>query len=138
MTTDWLIFRRAAAELDRVLRGGRVTDCGLLEDGRFAIRFGGLRAGPGGDRSATLAVDVFGSPPLLALESAEPALAGDPGWTRAVSSALRGMRVLGVRARRGDRSRTGGRWRPCRRVGTGALSAGKHVPAGRFPTPGGV
>jgi predicted ribosome quality control (RQC) complex YloA/Tae2 family protein len=108
VTTDWLIFRRAAAELDRALRGGRVTDCGLLEDGRFAVRFGGLRglgrtAPPPGARTATLAVDVFGSPPLLALETEEPALAGDPGWTRAVSGALRGMRVLGVRARRGDR-----------------------------------
>ncbi len=100
MTTDWLIFRRTAAELDRILRGGRVTDCGLLEDGRFAVRFGGLR---GPVRSVTLAVDVFGSPPLLALEPEEPALAGDPGWTRAISAALRGMRVLGVRARRGDR-----------------------------------
>jgi len=102
VTTDWLIFRRAAAELDRLLRGGRVTDCGLLEDGRFAVRFGGLRA-PAGMRAATLAVDVFGSPPLVALESEEPALAGDPGWTRTVSAALRGMRVLGVRSRRGDR-----------------------------------
>ena len=37
VTTDWLIFRRAAAELDRALRGARVTDCGLLEDGRFAV-----------------------------------------------------------------------------------------------------
>jgi predicted ribosome quality control (RQC) complex YloA/Tae2 family protein len=102
VTTDWLIFRRAAAELERILRGGRVTDCGLLEDGRFAVRFGGLRA-PAGMRTATLAVDVFGSPPLVALEAAEPALAGDPGWTRAISTALRGMRVIGVRARRGDR-----------------------------------
>jgi len=102
VTTDWLIFRRAAAELDRILRGARVTDCGLLEDGRFAVRFGGLR-GAASARSATLAVDVFGSPPLLGLAAEEPALAGDPGWTRAVSAALRGMRVLGVRARRGDR-----------------------------------
>jgi len=108
VTTDWLIFRRAAAELDRALRGARVTDSGLLEDGRFAVRFGGLRgsgraAPQPGVRTATLAVDVFGSPPLLALSQDEPALAGDPGWTRAVSAALRGMRVLAVRSRRGDR-----------------------------------
>jgi len=97
--TDWLLFRRAAAELDRALRGGRVTDCGLLEDGRFAVRIGGLKGRP----ATTLAVDVFGSPPMLALDEGEPALAGDPGWTRAISAALRGMRVLAVRSRRGDR-----------------------------------
>ncbi len=105
MTTDWLLFRRAAAELDRLLRGGRVSDCGLLEDGRFAIRVGALRRGSAASRAsaATLAVDVFGSPPLVALATGECVLAGDPGWTRAISSALRGMRVLGVLARRGDR-----------------------------------
>ncbi|MGB8265552.1 MAG: hypothetical protein WCE44_04460, partial [Candidatus Velthaea sp.] len=60
MTTDWLLFRRAAAELDRLLRGGRVSDCGLLEDGRFAIRVGALRRGSAASRAsaATLAVDV--------------------------------------------------------------------------------
>ncbi|HEY4442080.1 MAG TPA: NFACT RNA binding domain-containing protein [Candidatus Elarobacter sp.] len=99
MTTDWILIRRAAAELDRALRGGRVVDAGLLDDGRVAIRFGGLR----GRRTATLAVDPFGSPPLVSLEDLEPALAVDPGWLRTISTTLRGMRFTGARARRGDR-----------------------------------
>jgi predicted ribosome quality control (RQC) complex YloA/Tae2 family protein len=94
-----MLMRRAAVELERALRGGRVMDAGLLDDGRFALRIGALR-----DRTpVTLAVDAFGSPALVTLEDAEIALAGDPGWTRAISSALRGMRVQAVQARRGDR-----------------------------------
>ncbi|GAC1585320.1 MAG: hypothetical protein NVS3B28_07860 [Candidatus Velthaea sp.] len=99
MTTDWILMRRAAIELERALRGGKVTDAGLLDDGRFAVRVGALR----GRGPLTLAVDAFGSPPVVTLEEAEVALAGDPGWTRAISAALRGMRVASVRARRGDR-----------------------------------
>ncbi|MGD0472973.1 MAG: NFACT RNA binding domain-containing protein [Candidatus Velthaea sp.] len=99
MTTDWILMRRVAVELERALRGGRVVDAGLLEDGRFALRLGGLRGRP----AATLAVDVFGSPPLATLSDQEISLAADPGWTRAISAALRGMRVATVRARRGDR-----------------------------------
>jgi predicted ribosome quality control (RQC) complex YloA/Tae2 family protein len=99
MTTDWILVRRAAAELERALRGGRVTDVGLVDDGRVAIQFGGLKKrGP-----ATLAVDAFGSPPLVTLDDAELALAVDPGWLRAVGATLRGMRLTSVRARHGDR-----------------------------------
>jgi len=92
-------MRRAAAELEGALRGGRVVDSGLLDDGRFALRVGALR----GRGPETVAVEAFGSPALVTLEDAEIALAGDPGWTRAISSALRGMRVQAVVARRGDR-----------------------------------
>jgi predicted ribosome quality control (RQC) complex YloA/Tae2 family protein len=99
MTTDWIIIRRIAVELERALRGGRVIDVGLLEDGRFAMKVGALR----GRGDATLAVDAFGSPPLATLTDLEISLAADPGWTRAISAALRGMRVATVRARRGDR-----------------------------------
>ncbi len=99
MTTDWILMRRAAIELERALRGGRVIDVGLLEDGRFALRVGALR----GRGDATVAVDAFGSPPLATLTTLEISLAADPGWTRAISAAVRGMRVAGVRARRGDR-----------------------------------
>ncbi|GAC1402146.1 MAG: hypothetical protein NVSMB64_01440 [Candidatus Velthaea sp.] len=99
MTTDWILMRRAAIELERALRGGKVTDAGLLDDGRFAVRVGALR----GRGPLTLAVDAFGSPPLITLEEGDVALAGDPGWTRAMSAALRGMRLASVRARRGDR-----------------------------------
>jgi len=99
MTTDWILVRRAAAELERALRGGRVTDVGLVDDGRVALRFGGLkRRGP-----ATLAVDAFGSPPLVTLDDAELALAVDPGWLRSAGATLRGMRLTSVRARHGDR-----------------------------------
>ena len=99
MTTDWILVRRAAAELERALRGGRVTDVGLVDDGRVAIQFGGLkRRGP-----ATLSVDAFGSPPLVTLDDAELALAVDPGWLRSAGTTLRGMRLTSVRARHGDR-----------------------------------
>jgi predicted ribosome quality control (RQC) complex YloA/Tae2 family protein len=99
MITDWILVRRAAVELERALRGGRVTDVGLVDDGRVAIQFGGLRKrGP-----ATLAVDAFGSPPLVTLDDAELALAVDPGWLRAAGATLRGMRLTSVRARHGDR-----------------------------------
>jgi predicted ribosome quality control (RQC) complex YloA/Tae2 family protein len=99
MTTDWILIRRAAAELERALRGGRVTDVGLLDDGRVAVRFGGLKKrGP-----STLAIDAFGSPPLVTLEERELALAVDPGWLRTAGTSLRNMRLGSVRARRGDR-----------------------------------
>jgi predicted ribosome quality control (RQC) complex YloA/Tae2 family protein len=100
MTTDWILIRRAAAELERALRGGRVTDVGLLDDGRVAVRIAALRGGGG---TTTLAIDAFGAPPAVTLEDLELALAVDPGWLRTVSTTLRGMRLTGVRARPGDR-----------------------------------
>jgi predicted ribosome quality control (RQC) complex YloA/Tae2 family protein len=105
MTTDWILIRRAAAELERALRGGRVTDVGLVDDGRVAVQFA-LRQAQGDKRKrgpATLAVDAFGSPPLVTLDDAELALAVDPGWLRAAGATLRGMRLTAVRARHGDR-----------------------------------
>ncbi len=92
-------MRRAAAELERELRGARVADAGLLDDGRFALRFAGRR----GRGDITLAVDLFGSPPLVTLEAVELSVGGDPSWTRAVATALRGTRAGEVRSRRGDR-----------------------------------
>ncbi len=97
MVTDWILMRRAAAELEDELRGGRVTDAGLLDDGRFGIRFGGR------GKDTVLAIDIFGSPPLVTLEHEELSIAGDPGWSRAIASALRGLRLGGVRSRPGDR-----------------------------------
>ncbi|MBV8748427.1 MAG: DUF814 domain-containing protein [Candidatus Eremiobacteraeota bacterium] len=99
MTTDWILMRRAAAELERALRGGRVTDVGLLDDGRVGLVFGGLR----GSGPRTLAVDAFGTPPLVTLGEQELAAAADPGWLRTAGTTLRGMRLTSVRARRGDR-----------------------------------
>ncbi|MBV8369371.1 MAG: DUF814 domain-containing protein [Candidatus Eremiobacteraeota bacterium] len=105
MTTDWILIRRAAAELERALKGARLADAGLLDDGRIALRFT-LRQARGDERKggpATLAVDAFGSPPLVTLEDAELGVAADPGWLRAAGTTLRGMRLSGVQARRGDR-----------------------------------
>jgi predicted ribosome quality control (RQC) complex YloA/Tae2 family protein len=98
MVTDWILIRRAAAELERELRGGRVTDAGLLDDGRFGITFGGRKTG-----QMVLAIDIFGSPPLLTLEQAELSIAGDPGWARSLASVLRGLRLGEIRSRTGDR-----------------------------------
>jgi predicted ribosome quality control (RQC) complex YloA/Tae2 family protein len=99
MLTDWILIRRAAAELERELRGARVVDAGLLDDGRFGVRFSGRR----GRGDITLAVDLFGSPPLVSLEALELSVGGDPSWTRAAATALRGTRAGAVRSRRGDR-----------------------------------
>jgi predicted ribosome quality control (RQC) complex YloA/Tae2 family protein len=99
MVTDWILIRRAAVELERDLRGGRVTDAGLLDDGRFGIRIGGRRGGG----EIVLAIDIFGSPPLPTLEREELSIAGDPGWSRSIATALRGLRLGEVRSRPGDR-----------------------------------
>jgi predicted ribosome quality control (RQC) complex YloA/Tae2 family protein len=104
LTTDWILMRRAAAELDRALAGGRLLDAGLLDDGRIGLRFGGVRRAPGEKGSATtLAIDAFASPPVVTLEDVEPAAGVDPGWLRSVTPTLRGMRLTSVRARPGDR-----------------------------------
>jgi predicted ribosome quality control (RQC) complex YloA/Tae2 family protein len=99
MTTDWILIRRAAAELARALRGLRVVETGELDDGRTALRF----AGRGRDAPITLAVDAFGSPPLVTLDGSELALRSDPGWLRTVGTTLRTMRLTAVTARHGDR-----------------------------------
>jgi predicted ribosome quality control (RQC) complex YloA/Tae2 family protein len=92
-------MRRAAHELERELRGGRVTDAGLLDDGRFGIRIGGR----GGRPETVLAVDIFGSPPLVTLEQTELSIGADPGWARSLAVTLRGLRLGEVRSRPGDR-----------------------------------
>ncbi|GAC1307499.1 MAG: hypothetical protein NVSMB21_11600 [Vulcanimicrobiaceae bacterium] len=92
MLTDWMIVRRLAAELDRTLRGARVREAGRLADGRF-----GLRVAAG-----TVALDAFGPTPIVALEG-EHALERESGWVRTMADALEGLRIDGVRARRGDR-----------------------------------
>jgi predicted ribosome quality control (RQC) complex YloA/Tae2 family protein len=105
MVTDWILIRRAAAELDRALAGSRVVDVGLLDDGRIGLRVGGLRRAQAdtGGAAKTLAIDAFASPPLVTLEDAELAVGADPGWLRSVGTTLRGMRLTAVRARPGDR-----------------------------------
>jgi len=97
--TDWILIRRAAVELEAELRGARVTDAGLLDDGRFGVRLGGRRKGG----EIVLAIDIFGSPPLITLEREELSIAGDPGWSRSLATGLRGLRLGEVRSRPGDR-----------------------------------
>jgi predicted ribosome quality control (RQC) complex YloA/Tae2 family protein len=99
MTTDWILIRRAAAELERALRGLRVVETGELDDGRTALRF----AGRGRSAPITLAIDAFGSPPLVTLDASELALRSDPGWLRTAGTTLRTMRLTAVSARHGDR-----------------------------------
>jgi predicted ribosome quality control (RQC) complex YloA/Tae2 family protein len=96
LVTDWAIVRRLGQELERRLGGARVTEVGLLPDGRTALA---LRTH---GNEVLLAVDAFGSPPVVSLEGALPVTA-EPGFTRAAGAALRGMTLRSVRARLGDR-----------------------------------
>jgi hypothetical protein len=99
MVTDHLLIRRAAVELDRALARSRVRDLGIADDGSFALVAGG-RGGPG----LTLRVLPFASPPLVWLESSDAlSLGPEPPWVRAAGRALRGLQIVAVRARPGDR-----------------------------------
>lgn len=95
MLKDWTLVDRLARELDAVLRGVRLTDAGLLDDGRPALAFAG--------RAELLVLDPFAGTPLVFFAAAELSVAGDPGYMRAIATALRGMRVGGVRAWPGER-----------------------------------
>ncbi|HMD01483.1 MAG TPA: NFACT RNA binding domain-containing protein [Candidatus Baltobacteraceae bacterium] len=90
--TDWLLFERLAAELDAALRGSRILAAGLTIDGRS-----GLRTAAG-----TLVIDAFAETPFITLE-AGTAVAASAGWARALGDFLSGLRITGIRARRGDR-----------------------------------
>ncbi len=97
MVTDWLLVRRLARELDARLRGGKVTDAGLLPDGRTAIV---LRRGP---TARLLVFDPFGSPPAVTVEDGELGILAEPGFVRALATSLRGTVLTAVKARHGDR-----------------------------------
>jgi predicted ribosome quality control (RQC) complex YloA/Tae2 family protein len=97
MVTDWMLVRRLGYELERRLRGARVADAGLLTDGRVALA---LHARGG---KLLLAIDVFASPPVVTVEDGELAISIEPGFVRAMASALRGTILSAVHARRGDR-----------------------------------
>jgi predicted ribosome quality control (RQC) complex YloA/Tae2 family protein len=79
------------------LRGARVTDVGLLPDGRVALALRGRGS------AVLLAVDPFASPPLVTVEDGELGVAAEPGFVRAMAAALRGTVLASVRSRRGDR-----------------------------------
>ncbi|HEY2473633.1 MAG TPA: NFACT RNA binding domain-containing protein [Candidatus Cybelea sp.] len=97
MLTDWVLIGRLGRELDERLRGAKVQDVGLLDDGRVAMLFRSR-----GERRV-LAIDLFSSPPLVTLEDQELAILEEPGFIRALARALSGMTLQGVMSRRFDR-----------------------------------
>src|SRR5580704_71664 len=97
MLTDWVLIRRLARELDERLRGARVEDAGLLADGRIGLLFRLRGARP------LLAIELFGSPPLITLETGELGISPEPGFVRALARSLQGMALASVSARRNDR-----------------------------------
>lgn len=97
MLTDWVLIRRLAAELQDRLAGARVEDAGLLDDGRIGIL---LRSR---GRGCVLALDLYGSPPLVTIEERQLAVVEEPGFVRALARSLRGTAVAAAAARPGDR-----------------------------------
>jgi len=110
MLTDWVLIRRLAREIDERLRGARVEDVGLLDDGRVGMVFRRQR------ERLVLAIDVFASPPLVTIEDADPStssgptssglalvIASEPGFVRTLARSLEGMLLSDVSARRNDR-----------------------------------
>ncbi len=97
MQTDWVLIGRLAGELEARLRGSRVQDAGLLDDGRIGLvlRHRG--------KPLVLAIDLFGSPPLVTIEEAELAIVEEPGFIRALARTLKSMVLEAVNARRFDR-----------------------------------
>lgn len=95
--TDWLMMRRSAFELEGRLRGARVDDVGRTPDGRTAIALSK------GRERHVVAIDIFGSPPLVTLEFGDSPLASEPGFIRALGKSLRTTALLSVKARKGDR-----------------------------------
>jgi predicted ribosome quality control (RQC) complex YloA/Tae2 family protein len=97
VVTDWLLVRRLGRELESRLRGGKVTDAGLLPDGRVAIV---LKRGAG---AKLLVFDPFGTPPAVTIEDGELGILVEPGFVRALATSLRGHVLTAVKARHGDR-----------------------------------
>ncbi|MBV8148715.1 MAG: DUF814 domain-containing protein, partial [Candidatus Eremiobacteraeota bacterium] len=97
MVTDWVLIRRLAFELEERLRGWRLDDAGALSDGRLALV---LRTR---GRRNVLALDLFGTPPLVTMDGAGQEVAHDAGFARTLATALRGMTLARVSARREDR-----------------------------------
>ncbi len=102
MLTDWVLIARLAREVEERLRGARVDDAGMLDDGRVGVLFRSRGA------RSLLAIDPFESPPLLTVENVSAAgspltIAQEPGFARALARSLRGMTLGAVNARRSDR-----------------------------------
>jgi predicted ribosome quality control (RQC) complex YloA/Tae2 family protein len=97
MLTDWVLITRLAHELKERLRGARIDDAGSLPDGRV-----GLVMRSRGSR-LLLAIDLYGSPPLVTLEEGELGVFIEPGFVRALARSLHGMVLEDAAARRDDR-----------------------------------
>jgi predicted ribosome quality control (RQC) complex YloA/Tae2 family protein len=103
MLTDWVLIARLASEIEERLRGARLDDAGMLDDGRVGLLFRrrGVRS--------LLAIEPFESPPLLTAEEVEAhsgsplAIVDEPGFIRTLARSLQGMRLSAVNARRNDR-----------------------------------
>ncbi|MGH7737002.1 MAG: NFACT RNA binding domain-containing protein [Candidatus Tyrphobacter sp.] len=97
MRTDWVLVRRLALELQTRLKGARFQDAVLLADGRPAFELWSK------GEPVWLCIDLFGSPPLVTLET-DPMPAPDgPGFARALARSLRGAVVSEIEARDRDR-----------------------------------
>ncbi|MBV8372565.1 MAG: DUF814 domain-containing protein [Candidatus Eremiobacteraeota bacterium] len=92
-----MLVRRLGYEIEQQLRGGRVTDAGLLPDGRIGLVLRVRQA------SRLLAADAFATPPLVTVEDGELGIGLEPGFTRMLAATLRGTVLRSVRAREGDR-----------------------------------
>jgi predicted ribosome quality control (RQC) complex YloA/Tae2 family protein len=97
MLTDAALIARLATELEQALRGARVLNAGVTDDGRVALAF----RVPG--KRMLLALDLFGSPPIATIEPAELDITKEAGFVRTLATTLRGMTLAKVSARRGDR-----------------------------------
>ncbi len=97
MYTDWLLIRRLAFELNERFAGARVRDAGQLDDGRFALALWSR------GRTQLVCIDVFAPTPVITVEDGELPISVEPGFVRAAGAALRGMTLVSVRTRKGDR-----------------------------------
>lgn len=97
MYTDWLLIARLAHEIDTRFRGARVTDAGLIANGRFALAL--WKTG----KTELLCADVFAATPLLAVCAEELPIAAEPGFVRTVVTTLRGKTLREARAIEGER-----------------------------------
>jgi predicted ribosome quality control (RQC) complex YloA/Tae2 family protein len=95
--TNPAIVQQAALELEARLKGGKLQDAGRLPDGRVALALWSRGS------AQLLCLDVFGSPPLVTLETGELPIVIEPGFVRALVTTLRGTTLLAVRPRENDR-----------------------------------
>lgn len=97
MRTDWALVHRLAFELNVKLRGARVQDAGVLDDGRPALLLW-LHG-----TVSLLCLDLFGSPPVVTIEAGELDAGPEPSFVRTLARVLRARVVERVEARAHDR-----------------------------------